>query len=70
MKRPKPTPDRLGGREREMIDTIFALGCGKMFEGTPQQFWGSLHRLKGLADDACRRCHGVAADPSDTGSRR
>jgi len=22
-----------------------------MFEGTPQQFWGSLHRLKGLADD-------------------
>ena len=32
-------------------DTLFALGCGKMFEGTPQQFWGSLHRLKGLADD-------------------
>jgi BlaI family transcriptional regulator, penicillinase repressor len=26
MKRPNPTPDRLGGREREMIDTIFALG--------------------------------------------
>ena len=23
-------------------DTIFALGCGKMFEGTPQQFWTSL----------------------------
>src|SRR5262252_6822999 len=22
-------------------DTIFALGCGKMFEGTPQQFWMS-----------------------------
>ena len=23
-------------------DTLFALGCGKMFEGTPQQFWTSL----------------------------
>ena len=23
-------------------DTMFALGCGKMFEGTPQQFWTSL----------------------------
>ena len=22
-----------------------------MFEGTPEQFWTSLHRLKGLADD-------------------
>ena len=20
-------------------DTLFALGCGRMFEGTPQQFW-------------------------------
>ena len=32
-------------------DTIFALGCGKMFEGTPQQFWTSLSRLRGLPDD-------------------
>lgn len=32
-------------------DTLFALGCGKMFEGTPQQFWGSLARLKSLPDD-------------------
>lgn len=32
-------------------DTLFALGCGKMFEGTPQQFWTSLSRLKVLADD-------------------
>ncbi|MBN9090120.1 MAG: hydroxyacylglutathione hydrolase [Reyranella sp.] len=32
-------------------DTIFALGCGKMFEGTPQQFWHSLERLRGLPDD-------------------
>ena len=32
-------------------DTLFALGCGKMFEGTPRQFWTSLHRLKALPDD-------------------
>ena len=32
-------------------DTIFALGCGKMFEGTPQQFWNSLSRLRALPDD-------------------
>jgi len=32
-------------------DTIFALGCGKMFEGTPQQFWTSLSRLRSLPDN-------------------
>src|SRR5580698_7807822 len=26
MKRPKATPERLGGREREIVDAIFALG--------------------------------------------
>src|SRR5882757_5772979 len=30
-------------------DTLFALGCGKMFEGTPQQFWTSLARLRALS---------------------
>ena len=29
-------------------DSVFALGCGRMFEGTPQQFWTSLSRLKAL----------------------
>lgn len=29
-------------------DALFALGCGRMFEGTPQQFWASLSRLKAL----------------------
>ena len=29
-------------------DTLFALGCGRMFEGTPEQFWASLQRLKAL----------------------
>ena len=29
-------------------DALFALGCGRMFEGTPEQFWTSLCRLKAL----------------------
>jgi hydroxyacylglutathione hydrolase len=29
-------------------DTLFAMGCGRMFEGTPPQFWESLGRLKWL----------------------
>ncbi len=26
-------------------DTIFALGCGRLFEGTPQQMWSSLSKI-------------------------
>jgi len=29
-------------------DAIFTLGCGRMFEGTPQQMWSSLLRIAGL----------------------
>lgn len=29
-------------------DALFALGCGRMFEGTPDQFWASLSRLRAL----------------------
>ena len=29
-------------------DTLFALGCGRMFEGTPPQFWTSLSTLRAL----------------------
>ncbi|MFM6932172.1 MAG: hydroxyacylglutathione hydrolase, partial [Novosphingobium sp.] len=29
-------------------DALFPLGCGRMFEGTPEQFWASLLRLKAL----------------------
>lgn len=27
-------------------DTLFALGCGRLFEGTPAQMWASLQRLR------------------------
>lgn len=29
-------------------DSLFSLGCGRMFEGEPQQFWDSLSRLRSL----------------------
>lgn len=29
-------------------DTLFALGCGRLFEGTAQQMWGALSRLAQL----------------------
>ncbi|MCX7042919.1 MAG: hydroxyacylglutathione hydrolase [Gammaproteobacteria bacterium] len=32
-------------------DTLFSLGCGRMFEGTPTQFLGSLDRLAALPGD-------------------
>ena len=31
-------------------DTLFALGCGRLFEGTPQQMWMSLQKLMKLPD--------------------
>ena len=32
-------------------DTLFALGCGRLFEGTPAQMWDSLSRLAVLPDE-------------------
>ncbi len=29
-------------------DTLFALGCGRLFEGTPHQMWQSLNKLRKL----------------------
>jgi hydroxyacylglutathione hydrolase len=33
-------------------DTLFAMGCGRLLEGTPQQMYRSLQRLAGLPSDA------------------
>jgi hydroxyacylglutathione hydrolase len=38
-------------------DTLFSLGCGRMFEGTPEQMLASLDRLGALPPDA-RVCCG------------
>jgi hydroxyacylglutathione hydrolase len=37
-------------------DTLFALGCGRLFEGDPQQMWTSLQRLAALPDDTRVYC--------------
>jgi len=37
-------------------DSVFALGCGRMFEGTADQFWASLKRIKALPDDTLLYC--------------
>ena len=37
-------------------DTLFALGCGRVFEGTPEQMWTSLSRLAALPDDTLVYC--------------
>jgi hydroxyacylglutathione hydrolase len=29
-------------------DTLFVMGCGRLFEGTPEQMWNSLQKLRGL----------------------
>ena len=37
-------------------DTIFAMGCGRLFEGTPGQMYGSLRRLADLPADTRLYC--------------
>ena len=37
-------------------DALFALGCGRMFEGTAPQFWASLSRLKALPPETTLYC--------------
>lgn len=37
-------------------DTIFVGGCGRLFEGTPQQMWESLSKIKALPDDTKIYC--------------
>ena len=37
-------------------DSLFALGCGRMFEGTAPQFWSSLSRLKALPPQTTLYC--------------
>ncbi len=37
-------------------DTLFALGCGRLFEGTPMQMWDSLQKLIALPDETIVYC--------------
>jgi len=37
-------------------DTLFAMGCGRLFEGDPAQMWASLSRLAALPDETAVYC--------------
>ncbi|MGA0943464.1 MAG: hydroxyacylglutathione hydrolase [Alphaproteobacteria bacterium] len=37
-------------------DTLFSMGCGRMFEGTPEVFWQSLSKIKQLPDNTTIYC--------------
>ena len=37
-------------------DTIFAAGCGRLFEGSPEQMWSSLSRLAALPPETVVYC--------------
>ncbi|MEM6834213.1 MAG: hydroxyacylglutathione hydrolase [Pseudomonadota bacterium] len=37
-------------------DTLFAMGCGRLFEGTPEQMWTSLQKFMVLPDETQVYC--------------
>lgn len=37
-------------------DTLFAMGCGRLFEGTPDQMWNSLQKIMRWPDDTKIYC--------------
>jgi hydroxyacylglutathione hydrolase len=37
-------------------DTLFALGCGRLFEGTPSEMWSSLQKVMSWPDDTRLYC--------------
>jgi len=37
-------------------DTLFAMGCGRLFEGTPAQMWQAMEKLAALPDDTRVYC--------------
>ena len=45
-------------REKKLFcgDALFALGCGRIFEGTPAQMWESLQKLEKLPEDTKVYC--------------
>lgn len=47
--------DAVGG-QAFVGDTLFALGCGRLFEGTPEQMWDSLQKLAAWPDETTVWC--------------
>ncbi len=46
----------IGRRIAAVGDTLFSLGCGRMFEGNPAQFYASLGRIAALPADTLLLC--------------
>jgi len=56
---PGHTLDHLSYYQPGMLfcgDTLFAAGCGRLFEGSPEQMYHSLSRLAALPDDTAVFC--------------
>jgi len=52
-------PDKSHGKGQGAAfvgDALFALGCGRVFEGTHDQMWTSLQKLMALPDDTAVYC--------------
>ncbi|GIX30532.1 MAG: hydroxyacylglutathione hydrolase [Porticoccaceae bacterium] len=49
-------PDFAGAPRLFCGDTLFAAGCGRLFEGSPQQMWQSLDKLAALPDATLVHC--------------
>lgn len=45
-----------GSKALFCADTLFSLGCGRLFEGTPEDMWTSLSKFSTLPDDAVVYC--------------
>ena len=39
-----------------VADTLFAMGCGRVFEGTPEMMWASLDKLRALPGETRIHC--------------
>jgi len=37
-------------------DTLFSMGCGRMFEGTPEEFYNSIQKIKALPGETLIYC--------------
>jgi len=61
-------------------DTLFSIGCGRLFEGTPEQMWTSLSRFRALPPETRVYCaheytasnvrFAVTVDPDNAALRR
>ncbi|MFZ5616034.1 MAG: hydroxyacylglutathione hydrolase [Pseudomonadota bacterium] len=61
-------------------DTIFALGCGRLFEGTPEQMWSSLSKIAAMPGETKLYCaheytqanarFALTADPQNAALKR